>query len=172
MFALEQEDVRFVTPIRKWGCYLLSLHFFVSKFKGLVFKHQHINTAYEEFVARSFIRSNCYIVDPSKVLKWYGILASVRYENISYRSREEEFEITEVKLEAGSSHFIATQDNNVIYDSLNLDKRGRLYNKFSKRIFTKKEVSRLDKNHKGKQETYYSLFSDRGSGCGSSTGAL
>ncbi|QMU99678.1 DUF261 family protein (plasmid) [Borrelia sp. A-FGy1] len=139
MFALEQEDRRFLSEIRKSGCYLLAIHFFVYKLKRLIFTQDKINSAYMEFVNKGFIRRNCYILEPTKILGWYGILAEVRIEDKFYSSKLGEFEITEVKVKrTGSSHFIATDKDKVIYDSLNLNKKREIYNIFSKRVFTLK----------------------------------
>ncbi|WP_038363141.1 DUF261 family protein, partial [Borrelia persica] len=50
-----------------------------------------------------------------------------------------EFEISEVKIErVPGYHFIATSNFEVLYDSLDLKKRGKRYRVTSKRIFNRK----------------------------------
>ncbi|WP_445436299.1 DUF261 family protein [Candidatus Borreliella tachyglossi] len=133
---LNQEDKRLILEIQKWGCYFLVIHYYISKFAGVVFSFADINSAYKECLAAGIISKNCYIKDATKILRKYGLCTQVRYEGAGYRCAGNEFEVTEVKI-AGScgSHFIATCDDKVCYDSLDLTGNGKAYTVFSKRIF-------------------------------------
>ncbi|WP_215538233.1 DUF261 family protein, partial [Borreliella bavariensis] len=49
---------------------------------------------------------------------------------------ENEFEISEVKIAGvNGSHFLATKDKEILYDSLDLKLNGKIFKATSKRIF-------------------------------------
>ncbi|WP_215538272.1 DUF261 family protein, partial [Borreliella bavariensis] len=70
------------------------------------------------------------------ILNYYGIRTSVRYESFGYFEAENEFEISEVKIAGvNGSHFLATKDKEILYDSLDLKLNGKIFKATSKRIF-------------------------------------
>ncbi|WP_434757193.1 DUF261 domain-containing protein (plasmid) [Borrelia puertoricensis] len=135
---ITQNNPNLVSAVRQWGCYFLSLHYYVSVFKKLQFSVLDINRNYHNFVKSGCMRSNCYILNPCAVLRRFDISASVRWEGPAYRCLDGEFEISEVKIKnTPGYHFIATDSSSVLYDSLSLRERGREYNVTSKRVFRK-----------------------------------
>ncbi|UPA12550.1 DUF261 domain-containing protein [Borrelia venezuelensis] len=132
-----QSDSRLVVEIQKWGCYLLSLHYYVSMFTEQNFEFYDINDNYHKFINLGYIKDNCYILNPCKILNYFRIKRCVRYENQHYRCSSGEFEISEVRIKnTPGSHFMATNNTSVLYDSLKLKERGREYHLKSKRVFT------------------------------------
>ncbi len=80
--------------------------------------------------------SNCFIKNPCMILNYYGIRTSVRYESFGYFAAENEFEISEVKIAGvNGSHFLATKEKEILYDSLDLKLNGKIFKVTSKRIF-------------------------------------
>lgn len=133
-----QQDHKLKLEIQKFGCYLLSLHYYISKFKTLEFTVSDINNNYYKFINLGYIKSNCFIVNPCKILMYYGIKSDVRWECNTYISKAGEFEISEVKIKnVIGTHFIATSNFTVLYDSLRLKEKGTPYHITSKRIFIK-----------------------------------
>ncbi|AYE37121.1 hypothetical protein DB313_06350 (plasmid) [Borrelia turcica IST7] len=134
--SIRQDNKQLISCIGKWGCYFLCLHYFISVFKGIEFTVSDININYGKFVCMELIRSNCYILDPCRILKAYGLATSVRRESSTYKPVGREFEISEVKIkDLAGYHFMATRDSSVLYDSLALKERGMSYSITSKRIF-------------------------------------
>ncbi|MBB6213795.1 DUF261 domain-containing protein [Borreliella californiensis] len=122
--------------IQKWGCYFLCLHYYTSVFKKLEFNVYDINAAYYRFIGLGYIKSNCFIKNPCMMLNYYGIRSSVRYESLNYLCATNEFEISEVKIDkVNGFHFIATKNEEILYDSLDLKPRGKVFKVTSKRIF-------------------------------------
>ncbi|WKC58577.1 DUF261 family protein [Borrelia sp. P9F1] len=137
---VRQDDQRLFFKIREWGCYLLSLHYWVFYFKKIVFEYEDINSNYRVFKTRGYINENCYIKDPVGILRQFGVFTTVRYESGGYKCSKEEFEISEIKNRGSSSHFIATRGDMVLYDGLSLGNRRLGYRDvFSKRIFSLQE---------------------------------
>ncbi|WP_422850483.1 DUF261 family protein, partial [Borreliella afzelii] len=88
------------------------------------------------FLGLGYIKSNCFIKDPCMILNYYGIKTSVRYESFGYFATANEFEISEVKIAGvNGSHFIATKEKEILYDSLDLKLNGKIFKVTSKRIF-------------------------------------
>ncbi|WP_215536087.1 DUF261 family protein, partial [Borreliella bavariensis] len=76
------------------------------------------------------------IKNPCMILNYYGIRTSVRYESFGYFAAENEFEISEVKIAGvNGSHFLATKEKEILYDSLDLKLNGKIFKVTSKRIF-------------------------------------
>ncbi|AOW96132.1 DUF261 family protein [Borrelia miyamotoi] len=135
---IKQNEPKLKKEIQKFGCYLLCLHYYISKFKTLEFTISDINYNYNKFVNLGYIKSNCFILNPCRILAHYGIKSDVRWEYKNYVSKSNEFEVSEVKLDkAFGSHFIATNNSEVLYDSLKLKEKGTPYQVTSKRIFRK-----------------------------------
>ncbi len=60
----------------------------------------------------------------------------MRYESSGYFVAANEFEISEVKIiGVNGSHFIATKEKEILYDSLDLKANGKVFKVTSKRIF-------------------------------------
>ncbi|WP_346313305.1 DUF261 family protein [Borrelia miyamotoi] len=136
---IKQNDPKLKQEIQKFGCYLLCLHYYISNhIKTLEFTISDINYNYNKFVNLGYIKSNCFILNPCRILAHYGIKSDVRWEYKNYVSKSNEFEVSEVKLDkAFGSHFIATNNSEVLYDSLKLKEKGTPYQVTSKRIFRK-----------------------------------
>ncbi|WP_417861761.1 DUF261 domain-containing protein (plasmid) [Borreliella americana] len=133
---IKQDNKTLHPEIRRWGCYFLCLHYYTSLFKKLEFNVYEINAAYYRFLGLSYIKSNCFILNPCMILNYYGIRSSVRYESFGYLGALNEFEISEVKINnVNGVHFIATKDKEILYDSLDLKSRGKIFKVTSKRIF-------------------------------------
>ncbi|AOW96175.1 DUF261 family protein [Borrelia miyamotoi] len=136
---INQNDLRLKLEIQKFGCYLLCLHYYIETHnKNLRFNTFDINDNYHKFVNLGYIKNNCFILNPCRILAHYGIKSDVRWEYKNYVSKSNEFEVSEVKLDkAFGSHFIATNNSEVLYDSLKLKEKGTPYQVTSKRIFRK-----------------------------------
>ncbi|WP_210365409.1 DUF261 domain-containing protein [Borreliella valaisiana] len=133
---IKQSNKALHLEIQRWGCYFLCLHYYVSVFKKLEFTIYDINAAYYRFLGFGHIKSNCFILNPCMILNYYGIKSSVRYESFGYFGAVNEFEISEVKIKSvDGSHFIATKEQEILYDSLDLKPRGKVFRVTSKRIF-------------------------------------
>ncbi len=92
--------------------------------------------AYRRFLGLGYIKSNCFIKNPCMILNYHGIRTSVRYESFGYFAAENKFEISEVKIaDVNGSHFIATKEKEILYDSLDLKRNGKIFKVASKRIF-------------------------------------
>ncbi|WP_418909534.1 DUF261 domain-containing protein (plasmid) [Borreliella sinica] len=133
---IKQSNKGLIVEIQKWGCYFLCLHYYASVLKKIEFDVFDINAAYYRFLGLDYIRSNCFIKNPCMILNYYGIRSSVRYEAFNYFGTANEFEISEVKIKGVAGfHFIATERQEILYDSLNLKPRGKEFKVTSKRIF-------------------------------------
>ncbi|WP_418456570.1 DUF261 domain-containing protein [Borreliella lusitaniae] len=133
---IKQNNRSLLLEIQRWGCYFLCLHYYVSVLKKLEFSVYDINGAYHRFLGLGYIGNNCFIKNPCMILNYYGIKSSGRYESFSYFKASNEFEISEVKIRGVNGfHFIATQDQEILYDSLDLKPRGKEFRVTSKRIF-------------------------------------
>ncbi|ADQ29002.1 DUF261 domain-containing protein [Borreliella burgdorferi] len=132
-----KQDNRTLRPeIQRWGGYFLCLHYYTSLFKKREFSAYEINAAYYRFIGLGYIKSNCFIINPCMILNYYGIRSSVRYETANYLGAANEFEISEVKIDkVNGYHFIATKNKEILYDSLDLKPRGKIFKVTSKRIF-------------------------------------
>ncbi|AHH11746.1 DUF261 family protein (plasmid) [Borrelia coriaceae] len=136
--CVKQDDSKLVLQIQRWGCYFLSLHYYIANFKKLQFSINDINVNYHKFVDLGYMKCNCFILNPCKILKYYGINSDVRWEHHSYKCKLNEFEISEVKIKGIQGyHFMATNNSLVCYDSLCLDGKGKEYQVTSKRVFNK-----------------------------------
>ncbi|WP_330529089.1 DUF261 domain-containing protein [Borreliella valaisiana] len=133
---IKQSNKGLLVEIQKWGCYFLCLHYYTSLFKKLEFNAFDINAAYYRFLGLDYIRSNCFIKNPCLILNYYGIRSIARYETFSYFGAANEFEISEVKIKGVNRfHFIATKEQEILYDSLDLKPLGKEFKVTSKRIF-------------------------------------
>ncbi|XPC98135.1 DUF261 domain-containing protein (plasmid) [Borreliella japonica] len=133
---IKQKNKSLLGEIQRWGCYFLCLHYYTSLLKNLEFNVFGINLAYRRFLGLGYIKKNCFINDPCMILNYYGIRTSVRYESSNYFVAANEFEISEVKIEGvNGSHFIATKEKEILYDSLDLKLNGKIFKATSKRIF-------------------------------------
>ncbi|WP_232212768.1 DUF261 family protein (plasmid) [Borrelia recurrentis] len=94
---LQQNDNRFLLEIRRWGCYFLSLHYYISSLTKNEFDFNDINNYYQ-LVRLDYMRINCYIVNPCRILSFFVIKRDVRVEDKDYKCLKDEFEISEVKI--------------------------------------------------------------------------
>ncbi|WP_215538212.1 DUF261 domain-containing protein [Borreliella bavariensis] len=133
---IKQNNRSLLGEIQRWGCYFLCLHYYTSVLKKIEFNAFGINVAYRRFLGLGYIESNCFIKNPCMILNYYGIRTSVRYESFGYFEAENEFEISEVKIAGvNGSHFLATKEKEILYDSLDLKFNGKIFKVTSKRIF-------------------------------------
>ncbi|BDU63463.1 hypothetical protein BOFE_10030 (plasmid) [Candidatus Borrelia fainii] len=133
---IKQNNPNLILEIQEWGCYFLSLHYYIEKFKKFRFSISDINNNYHTFVKLGYMRSNCYILNPCAVLGRFNINTSIRWEAPTYICLDSEFEVSEVKIKGVPGyHFMATNNGVVLYDSLEFEDRGREYTLTSKRIF-------------------------------------
>lgn len=132
-----QSNEELFKNIQKSGCYFLSLHYWIFILTGFDFKAKDINLNYQRFLQLGYIRNDCYILNPCKILGFYKIFSKVGYESPPYLPVEDkEFEITEIKLkDQAFTHFVATDKSRVLYDSLDLRSKGKKFEIISKRIF-------------------------------------
>ncbi|WPM06381.1 DUF261 domain-containing protein (plasmid) [Borreliella sinica] len=123
--------------IQKSGCYFLSLHYWIFTLTGFDFKIKDVNLNYQRFLELGYIRNDCYILNPCKILEYYKIFSKVRHESPLYLPvAGREFEIAVIKPKDQSfEHFIVMDNNKVLYDSLDLRSKGRKFEIISKRIF-------------------------------------
>ncbi|ETZ17486.1 hypothetical protein BDCR2A_01585 [Borrelia duttonii CR2A] len=76
------------------------------------------------------MRINCYILNLCRILSFFGIKRDVRVEDKDYKYLKDEFEISEVKIKNNiGSHFMATNNTEVLYDPLFLKDRGKIEDK-------------------------------------------
>ncbi len=115
----------------------LSLHYWIFILTGFDFNAKDINLNYQRFLQLGYIRNDCYILNPCKILGFYKIFCKVRYESPLYLPVEgKEFEITEIKVkDQAFTHFVAMNKSKVLYDSLDLRSKGKKFEIISKRIF-------------------------------------
>ncbi|WP_210380918.1 DUF261 domain-containing protein [Borreliella valaisiana] len=133
---IKQSNKGLLVEIQKWGCYFLCLHYYTSLFKKLEFNAFDINAAYYRFLGLDYIRSNCFIKNLCLILNYYRIRSIARYETSSYFGASNEFEISEVKIKGVNGfHFIATKEQEILYNSLDLKPRGKEFRVTLKRIF-------------------------------------
>lgn len=132
-----QSNKELLKDIQKFGCYFLSLHYWIFILTGFDFKAKDINLNYLRFLKLGYIRNDCYILNPCKILSCYKIFSKVRYESSLYLPvAGKEFEITEIKLkDQDFGHFIVMDNNKVLYDSLDLKAKGKNFEITSKRVF-------------------------------------
>ncbi|ACM10369.1 hypothetical protein BBU72A_S0016 (plasmid) [Borreliella burgdorferi 72a] len=115
----------------------MCLQYYTSLFKKLEFNAYEINAGYYKFIGLGYIKSNFFILNPCIILNYYGIRSSVRHESLNYLvGNANEFEISEVKIgKVNRYHFIATKNKEILYDSIDLKPRGKVFKVTSKRIF-------------------------------------
>lgn len=132
-----QSNEELFKDIQKSGCYFLSLHYWIFILTGFDFKAKDINLNYQRFLQLGYIRNDCYILNPCKILDFYKIFSKVRYESLLYLPiGDKEFEITEIKVkDQAFTHFVAMDKSKVLYDSLDLKSKGKKFEIISKRIF-------------------------------------
>ncbi|AJA90710.1 BppB (plasmid) [Borreliella chilensis] len=132
-----QSNGELLKDVQKFGCYFLSLHYWIFVLTGFDFKAKDINVNYQRFLELGYIRNDCYILNPCKILRYYKIFSKVRYESPLYLPIVgKEFEITEIRLtNKDFVHFIAMDNNKVLYDSLDLKSKSKKFKIISKRIF-------------------------------------
>ncbi|ACN52668.1 DUF261 domain-containing protein [Borreliella valaisiana] len=132
-----QSNKELLKDIQKSGCYFLSLHYWIFILTGFDFKAKDVNLNYLRFLELGYIRNDCYILNPCKILSCYKIFSKVRYESSLYLPvAGREFEITEIKLkDQDFVHFIVMDNNKILYDSLDLQAKGKKFEIISKRIF-------------------------------------
>ncbi|MCD2320765.1 DUF261 domain-containing protein, partial [Borreliella burgdorferi] len=118
-------------------CYFLSLHYWIFVLTGFDFTAKDVNLNYQRFLELGYIRKDCYILNPCKILSCYKIFSKVRYESPLYLPKAgREFEITEIKVkDQVFVHFLVMDNNKVLYDSLDLKSKGKKFQITSKRIF-------------------------------------
>ncbi|MCD2349294.1 DUF261 domain-containing protein [Borreliella americana] len=132
-----QSNSELFEDVQKSGCYFLSLHYWIFGLTGIDFTTKDVNLNYQRFLELGFIRNDCYILNPCKILSYYRIFSKVRYEGPLYLPKAGiEFEITEIKVkDQGFVHFLVMDNNKVLYDSLDLKAKGKKFQITSKRIF-------------------------------------
>ncbi len=132
-----QSNSELFKDIQKSGCYFLSLHYWIFVLTGFDFTAKDVNLNYQRFLELGYIRKDCYILNPCKILSCYKIFSKVRYESPLYLPKAgREFEITEIKVkDRVFVHFLVMDNNKVLYDSLDLKSKGKKFQIISKRIF-------------------------------------
>lgn len=136
-FLVYQNNEDLNKYIQQSGCYLLCLHYYIALYKDRFFCAHNVNENYDKFVRRKYILPNCYIMDPTAIFYDYKIHCIVKKTSVFYECADNEFEITRVNIKGiDSGHFLVTNANKVVYDSLRLDERKIQYTSVSKRIFT------------------------------------
>ncbi|ETZ17837.1 hypothetical protein BDCR2A_01251 [Borrelia duttonii CR2A] len=135
---LQQNDNRFLLEIRRRNCYFLSLHYYIASLTKNKFDFNDINNNYYQFVSLGYMKSNCYILNPCRILSFFGVKRGICFEDKYYKCLKDEFEISEVKIKnIVVSHFMATNNTEVLYDSLYLKDGGQEYLLKSKCVFKK-----------------------------------
>ncbi|ETZ17749.1 hypothetical protein BDCR2A_01340 [Borrelia duttonii CR2A] len=82
------------------------------------------------------MRTNFYILNLCDILSFFSVKRDVRVEDKDYKRLKDEFKISEVKIKNNiGSHFMATNNTEVLYDSLYLKDGGQEYLLKSKCVF-------------------------------------
>ena len=115
-----QIDTRLRVPIRKYGCYYMSLLFLVNKYTNTALSVTRINNSiYMGAIQQGHMGQNCYMTDPTGFCKWLGWDA--RYTGshvpVSYVCQQNEAEILRFQHPKFGSHFVVGDGNGwVAYD--------------------------------------------------------
>ncbi|WP_232212778.1 DUF261 family protein (plasmid) [Borrelia recurrentis] len=84
-----------------------------------------MNDNYYQFVSLGYMRINYYILNPCRILSFFVIKRDVSVEDKDYKCLKDEFEIREVNIKNTlGSHFMSTNNTEVLYDPLFLKDRG------------------------------------------------
>jgi len=134
-----QRDRRLRVPIKEHGCYYMSLLFLMNKYTNYSLTTQKINgEIYFGAIQQGFMTSQCYIQDPSGLLKWLGWGAKYggKHETPDYRCGRDEAEILYFYHPEVGGHFVVGDGaGHVAYDPWGVSRAATAGVLKSKRIF-------------------------------------
>ena len=143
---IRQDDGRMKVEIRQWGCYFMSILFWLNKLTNISLSADCITDGiYKLFVKRQWMRETCFILNPLAILDWGGIECTVVTENGShrlppnYQCRKNDIEILFFKRPGHQGHFVAGDGKgNVAYDPMGRSVSVKDGDLISKRVFRPK----------------------------------
>lgn len=134
-----QRDTRLRVPIREHGCYYMSLLYLMNKFTNYPLSVQKINgQIYFGAIQQGHMTSQCYIQDPSGLLKWLGWRATYtgEHETPDYECGPNEAEILYFYHPEVGGHFVVGDGKgHVAYDPWGVSRTATAGVLKSKRIF-------------------------------------
>lgn len=130
------------------GCYFLSIYYAFGKFceeRKIPIVNSDIVKIYEAAIENDWMESDCYVKNPGKIC--YYMIGNtdivknifVHKEDISYKPKENEIEITRYELNTTGktfAHFVVTRNGKVIYDPYGNSSTVAQGKPVSKRIIT------------------------------------
>lgn len=136
-----QKDSRLNTAINKYGCYFMSLLWWVNKKVGYEFDPREISRLYNIFIDREDMRRDCFVHRPKRILSYLGLeVEEVTKTGYSQKCLEGQFEILYFERSSKGRiipHFVAGDgEGHVTYDPWGESRTVREGVLTSKRIFT------------------------------------
>lgn len=132
-----QIDPRLRPEIQEFGCYLMSVLFFVNKYTNLPLSPDIINQLYTRFIPLGWMDEQCTILNPNAIFGYLKlpVLYHDRYDPPDYICKPDEIEI--LKWENGNqSHFTAGNGHGIVtYDPMGCAKTVKYGKLVSKRVF-------------------------------------
>jgi hypothetical protein len=139
---IRQDDSRLNINIQKYGCYFMSILYFVNKYDNFGFSADIINGLYVHFVTREYMTDTCFVLNPEAIFEELGLPVEMVFLDGSHRIPpeaqvlEDEFEILFFKREGHHGHFVAGDGfGNVAYDPAGNSLSVRHGELLSKRVF-------------------------------------
>jgi len=132
-----QKDPRLRKEIQEWGCYLMSIFWFVNKFTNLPVSPDIINGIYDKLLLAGYINEECEILNPQAIFEFLKmpVIYHDRHDPPDYKCQRNEFEILEWRYD-GIRHFVAGNGQGVVtYDPMGCSRTVRYGKLHSKRIF-------------------------------------
>ena len=113
-----QRDTRLLEPIRRWGCYFMSILFLTNKYKNVHLSADYINELYGILIGKWVMDSKCFIKDPEGVFSWVGmnVKFSDRHEPVDYACLPREIEILRYQVDAWIHFVVGDGQGHVAYD--------------------------------------------------------
>ncbi len=105
-----QRDPRMREEIKKNGCYLMSLLYLANKLTNVPLSAQLITgDLFDVFVANGWMNANCYILNPERILRYFGVEASYTgvHEKPDRPCAAGEIEVLYFKHPTAGGHFVA-----------------------------------------------------------------
>ncbi len=130
-----QTDKRLDQTINKYGCYFMSLLFVSNKYTGYNLSTTVITKLYNDFIKRGFMDKNCYIQNPSAIMRYLGLAATYnqRHDPPKYKCGKDEIEILCLQYKNFTHFVVGDGRGNIAYNPMG--KTAPDYYLKSKRIF-------------------------------------
>lgn len=137
-----QRHPALIEPIRRWGCYLVSILFHIWRKLGYMFTPAMVNELYDAFIEHGWMTKECKILNPGKIFVYLGMKARYtdRHEPADRMCAPDEIEILYFELDRPDKptipHFVAGDgQGNIMFDPWGDSRCVREGKLISKRIF-------------------------------------